>query len=1176
MFKTILTYELKYWAKNPAVYFYGFILYFFALLSVAGNAGLFSDTQSGEKSVANSTFALFSLMLLANKLLLFIIPAIIGNSLYRDFKSNSHCLLYSYPITKQSYLAAKFISSLIPLLLIVILFFVGCYAGTQLPGINKSLLLPFNFSSYFQLFLLYFLPNVLLFGIIVFFIVSITRNLYTGFIAIVVVLIIREIATRLTASAEISFMAMMIEPFGETATYYYTKDWSLLDQNNNLIPFLKFIILNRCFWITITVAVTYLTYKIFSFSVNPFQLTHYKRPKEIKSLQQAGQVLKVELPLVRFSFSFLSNLYKSWKLSAFEFKSVTYTGAFASIILVGAAFVYILLSQMNSPYGVRVLPVTWVMLAFPVLFFTLLINFITFLYAGFLVNRSKTTKMFSLVDSTATPNWVLVLSKLIALIKIQILLLSIIMITGVIVQLSQQYYHFEFLHYIFDLYGIHLIGFVIWAIVALFIHSLFTNSWLGLFVLILLYFGLAELPLLGIEKYIYRFNQNPDAGFYLGYSDLSGHSHSIYAYFIYKFYWSLFALILFAGCMLLWQRGTALSLKERATIAYKRLNREIAIPTTIAITAFICTGYVINTNVERLHRPAIETEIKDITDYADKKYNEYEQMIQPRIVSVNVLMDIYPENQTFMSKGNYTLINKSRQNIDTIVIQTPFDVVTQISINQEARLITNDMKANIKIYKLETALQPKDSIIINFTVKSIPNSILYKNSLVEKNGTYITSLIYPTIGYHPNKTRKMPSDSAALNNHNRSADADYINFEATVSTSEYQTAVAPGYLQKKWKANGRNYFTFKSTTPVTIDFAFVSGIYEIKKEFYKNIPIEIYYHKNHEYNIPHMINGIKATLEYCEKYFSPYQHKQIRVIEFARTRGDFAQSFANTIPYSELGFIMAIDDKNETTINFPFLGASHEFAHQWWGMQAIPADVAGAKMITESMAEYVSLKVFEKQYGKIKSLQLLNKSLNTYLNKHKEAKETELPLILNTGNSQSHVAYQKGMLAFNALSHYIGEEALNRALKHYMQKVRFQKAPYTTSIEMIDFIRKETPDSLLYLIHDMFESVTYYDNKIENIETKAISNSMYEISINYSINKYEKKANTFTLLPLNDYIEIGIYKKDSPLPYDEKLVRVTKSKNQLKFHLDYNPYSIVIDPNCLLIDIKTSNNKEYF
>ena len=1176
MFKSILAYELKYWAKNPAVYFYCIILFLFALLSVAGNAGLFSETQSGEKSIANSSFALYSLMLLATKLMLFIIPAIIGNSLYRDFKTNSHSILYSYPITKQSYLSAKFISSLIPLLLIVILFFLGCIVGTQIPGVNKSLVLPFNFSTYLQLLIIYFLPNLLLFGIIVFLIVSATRNLYTGFITIVVVLIIREIAIRLTASAEISFIAMMIEPFGETATYYYTKDWSLTDQNNNLLPFSKFLILNRCFWITITAAITYLTFKLFSFSVNPFNLRLYKKAKEKNVFHEVGQVLKVELPFVRFSFTLLSNLYKSWKLSAIEFKSVTKTGAFASIVLTGAVFVYVLLSQMNSPYVVRVLPVTWVMLAFPVLFFSLLINFITFLYAGFLINRSKATKMFALVDSTAIPNWVLAFSKLIALIKIQILLLSIIMITGVIVQLSQGYYRFEILHYILDLYGIHLIGFIIWAFVALFIHSLFTNSWLGLFLLILIYFGLSELPLLGIEKYIYRFNQNPDTGFYLGYSDLSGHSHSIYAYFIYKFYWLLLALILFAGCLLLWQRGLVFSFKERIVLAYKRINRKTAIPTVAILIVFIFTAYSINTKEKGLPKLHTETEINNISAYADKKYRSIEKIIQPRIVCVNVSMDIYPESLTFISKGTYTLINKSNQNIDTLIIQSAFDVVTQISINQKVTLIINDTIANISIYKLETKLQPKDSLNIVFNVKSITNSIFHKNSLVEKNGTYITSLIYPTIGYRLNNIEGIPTDSSALKNHNRSADADYINFEATVSTTQNQTAIAPGYLQKKWQANGRNYFNYKSTTPVTIDFAFVSGIYKLRKDVYKNLPIEIYYHENHDYNIQHMINGIKATLEYCEKHFSPYQHKQVRIIEFARTRGDFAQSFANTIPYSELGFILDIYDENETTLNLPFIGASHEFAHQWWGMQAIPADVAGAKMITESMAEYVSLKVFEKHYGKIKALQLLNKSLNTYLNKQKDAEETELPLILNSGNSQSHVAYQKGMLAFNTLSHYIGEEALNRALKNYMQKVRLQKAPYTTSLEMVDFIKKETLDSMQYLIHDMFETVTYYDNKIVNLKTTEVLNSKYEVSISYLINKYVKKTNTITLLPLNDFIEIGIYKKGSFLPVEIKIVWVNKSNNQLKFKLDYIPERIAIDPNCLLIDVKNSDNSEYF
>jgi len=1178
MFNAILTYELKYWAKNPSIYLYGFTFFLFALLSVAGNAGVFNEMNENERSIANSPFALYTLVALATKLILFIIPSIIGNSLYRDVKNNTHSILYSYPITRLSYLSAKFISSFITLSFIILLFLFGCFAGTQIAGVNKSLVVPFDFSAYLHLLLIYFLPNLLLFGTLVFFIVSQTRNLYTGFITIIVVLIIREIATRLTAGAEISFIAILIEPLGETATYFYTNNWSLSEQNINPLPFSKFIMLNRLLWVAIASVTVYVTYRLFSFSQNPFVFIVFKKRIEKKELHYAGQIIKIELPFVNYNFTFLSNFYKSWKLSTIEFKSVTATGAFVSIVLTGGVFVYVLLSQMNSPYGVRVLPVTWVMLAFPVLFFSLLINFISFLYAGFLVNRSRATKMFYLVDSTSIPNWVVVLSKLIALIKIQIVLLSLILIIGVTVQLSQGYFHFELLHYILDLYGIHLIGFVIWAFVALFIQSLFTNSWVGLFALIIIYFGLSELPFSGIKKYIYRFNQNPEAGFYLGYSDLSGHSHSITAYFIYKLYWLLFALMLFAGSLLLWQRGLVDLFKDRIGIAYKRTNRKIVLPTTVVLATFICTGFWINRNETGLPKLLTEADKNNITAKADKKYISFEKMIQPRIVAVNVSMDIYPEHLTFISQGTYTLINKSNQNIDTLIIQSAFDIVTQISINQKTKLIINDTIALVKVYKLITTLKPMDSLVIKFNVMNVPNSVFHKNSLVEKNGTYITSLIYPSIGYRLNNSERLPTDSFALNNHNRSVDADFIDFETTVSTSSNQTAIAPGYLQKKWQANGRNFFNYKSTTPVTIDFAFVSGNYEVRKDSYQNIPIEIYYHKNHDYNIQHMINGIKATLGYCENNFSAYQHKQIRVIEFARTRGDFAQSFANTIPYSELGFIMDIDDTNETTLNLPFIGASHELAHQWWGMQAIPADVAGAKMITESMAEYVSLKVFEKKYGKIKSLQLLSRSLNTYLNKQRESTEIEKPLILNSGNKQSHVPYQKGMLVLNAMSHYIGEENLNAALNKYLQKGRLQKAPYSTSLEMVDFIRKETPDSLRYLLHDLFEQVTCYDNKIINVQSMAFGNGTYEIDIRYSISKFERNENSKANIPksLNDFIQIGIYKKGTLLPKEVKMVRVTNSNNHFKFQIDYLPGRIVIDPYCLLIDLKRIDNSKYF
>ena len=117
-----------------------------------------------------------------------------------------------------------------------------------------------------------------------------------------------------------------------------------------------------------------------------------------------------------------------------------------------------------------------------------------------------------------------------------------------------------------------------------------------------------------------------------------------------------------------------------------------------------------------------------------------------------------------------------------------------------------------------------------------------------------------------------------------------------------------------------------------------------------------------------------------------------------------------------------------------------------------------------------------------------------------------------------------------------------------------------------------------YLIHDMFETVTYYDNKIVNLKTTASANPTYEIEISYSISKFEKQEHNIAdiLMPLNDFIEIGIYKKGSFLPVEIKIVRVTKSNNQLKIQLDYIPEKIAIDPNCLLIDIKSADNKEFF
>jgi ABC-2 type transport system permease protein len=495
-----------------------------------------------------------------------------------------------------------------------------------------------------------------------------------------------------------------------------------------------------------------------------------------------------------------------------------------------------------------------------------------------------------------------------------------------------------------------------------------------------------------------------------------------------------------------------------------------------------------------------------------------------------------------------------------------------------------------------------------------------RKSPIIENGTFINNSMFPTLGYStggeltddktrkkynlpPNNLRPYPSDSTALGNTYISKDADWIDFEATVSTSEDQIAIAPGYLQKEWTQEGRRYFHYKMDSKILNFYAFNSARYEVKKEMWKGISLEIYYHKPHTYNLDRMLKGMKASLAYNAKNFSPYQHKQLRIVEFPRTAGTFAQAFANTIPFSEgFGFIADVDEENEDGVDYPFAVTVHEVAHQWWAHQVIGADVLGATMLSESMSEYVSLKVLEHQLGKAKMRTFLKEALDGYLIQRTVESKREKPLMYNDG--QGYIRYQKGSLVFYALSDYIGEEKLNGALKRYVEKVKFQEPPYTTSIEMVNYIREVTPDSLSYIIEDMFETITLYKNRIVALKSTALENGKYEVTIEFEVSKYrndekgkkyygEKVGDTLSYktaamskpvlsVPLADYIDIGIFSeeeidgknKEKQLYFQKH--KITQIHNKITLIVDEKPLEVGIDPYNKLIDTKSDDNRRRF
>jgi ABC-2 type transport system permease protein len=372
--------------------------------------------------------------------------------------------------------------------------------------------------------------------------------------------------------------------------------------------------------------------------------------------------------------------------------------------------------------------------------------------------------------------------------------------------------------------------------------------------------------------------------------------------------------------------------------------------------------------------------------------------------------------------------------------------------------------------------------------------------------------------------------------------------------------------------------------PILNFYSFLSADYQVKRDKWVNpqdksnvVNIEIYYNKGHEYNLDRMIKGVKQSLDYYTKNFSPYQHRQVRILEFPRYE-TFAQSFPNTIPYSEgIGFIARVNEENPDEVDYPFYVTAHEVAHQWWAHQVIGANVQGCTVMSETMAEYSALMVMEKEYGAASMRKFLKYEMNTYLKGRAFEKKKELPLLLC--ENQQYIHYSKGSVVMYALKDYIGEDTLNAALRRYIKKTAYQEPPFTTSLEFYDYIQAVTPDSLKETVADLFERIVVFDNKVDEWSYAKMPDGKYKITAMVHCGKTRSDSlGKAKEVNANDWIDIGVFAKNEKhqnsfgeMIYLKKM-KISDKQQKIELIVDKEPYMFGIDPFNKLIDRDAGDN----
>ncbi len=728
----------------------------------------------------------------------------------------------------------------------------------------------------------------------------------------------------------------------------------------------------------------------------------------------------------------------------------------------------------------------------------------------------------------------------------------------------------------------------------MFVQTVVNNKYLGHFVMVLYIVGTIALPQAGFQDYLYRFGQTPQ----VTYSDMNGYGPFLQPLIWFRLYWAIAAVLLAIVTNLFWVRGTESSWRVRMDLAAARFSRATLAGATICVVLFVGVGGYIFYNTHILNPYRTTFKIDEARAQYEKKYRQYWALPQPRITDVTTHIDIYPDQRSVSVHGTMWLENKTSSDIDQVAVTLwPVDLaplprphlqVKQLGFVGGQTALIEDPTLGFYLYKLPTPLPPHGRIELDYALEydnpGFDNS--QPNTDIVRNGTFVNDRYHPYIGYAPDieltddstrhrhgleKVRRLPTldDVAARQYNSGSFDADWINFEATVSTTPDQIAMAPGYLQKEWVQDGRRYFHYKMDAPIMNIYSIQSARYAVRRDHWDGVNLEIYYQPGHEFNLDAMMESMKETLAYCSANFSPFQFHQLRIIEFPRY-GTFAESFANTVPFSEsIGFLTKIGTKPDA-VNLPFYVTAHETGHQWWGHQVMSAYVQGATSIDETMAQYTALMVMKHHFGAESMKRFLRFELDQYLRGRGTERNEENPLYKVDPN-QGYIHYNKGAMVMYALQDYIGEDQVNAAIRDFLKVYAFKGPPYPTSLDLESYFRKVTPAQYQQAFDDLFRNITIYDDRALSADYVRRSDGKYDVHLKTESKKFHADTHgQEQAVPVDDWIDIGVL-DDGKYLYLQKQ-KITGEKADITVTVDTLPTQAGIDPMDKLIDRNPDDN----
>jgi|694.fasta_scaffold01335_22 ABC-type transport system involved in multi-copper enzyme maturation permease subunit len=1186
MFWEFFRFEARYWLRSWMLYIFIAVM---ALMFAA--AAISDDIQVGQaigNTFRNAPYVIQNFYLMASIIMVLMLTPFIDSAASRDFSNKSSELLFSKPISKQAFIHGRFLAAFLVSLLPILGVFLGVIVAQFYPGNDPEQWRSIDWLAHANSIIAFAIPNCFIFATVIFVISVLTRSTLYSFIGALSVLLFYGIAATFLSDLENEKLATLLDPLGNAAFGVTTKYWSVEERNQLSVGLSGMVLNNRLIWVGMAGILYLFGYSRFSF----IERQHSAKKKNDAAIADMESCVPFRSEIKLANEGFLSEVGQFASQLRNDLRGVIRSTVF--IVMMAACFLDVIPSlwfNRAEGYGNVSFPVTYFQIEriqSGMLIF--LISIITF-FSGVLVWRERDARLHEITGALPYPNWISYASKLCTLVIVIAIVYSCGIAVAVIGQLASGYTRIQLDVYIAELLLIDLTRMTFLAFLALGMHSIAANKYLGYFYFILILIANAFIwDIFRIDSIMVRYGRLPR---YI-YSDMYGFAPFTKGLIAFGIYWLLFCGILAWLTIRIMHRGVPQPLYDRGRKCLQGINGISIALLSLFVLGWMGVGGWLYYNTQVLNQPISSAEMERRQALYEKEYKWLETAAAPTISDVKYNIEIFPEQRRLSIKGEQKLVNKTGNTIDKLylTLNTEYDSLVGI---EGASLVKEDKELAFQEYQFDPPLAAGATARMEFDVTSktrgIENQVT--NIEVNQNGTFFNQSILPQIGYQADleitdpanrrfyrlpKADGFPAlskDNPSLCMHHYAGASGWVNVETVIGTSGDQIAVAPGSLVEKWQENGRNYFKYKLDQPSLNFYSFISARYVVVRDKWNDVDVEVYYHPEHAWNVDTMKQAIRDALEYCSKNFGPYRHKQARIIEFPRF-ASYAQAFPGTMPYSEsIGFIANLQDPED--IDFVYYVVCHEMAHQWWAHQVVGARMQGATLLSETLAQYSALMMMEKRYGREMMRKFLKYEMDIYLASRGSEFNDEKPL-LNVNPDQGYIHYQKGSVVLYYLKEMIGEERINSVLKRLVEKYAYQDPPYPTAYDLVDGLREVMPQELHYLITDLFENITFFSNKVETATYTKQADGTYKVEMELILEKTTADAKGKTTpAKLNDWIEVGAYAKpESGKKYGKEIYRqrllIEKSPQKVEFIVDQEPDEVGVDPHYLLIDRVTSDN----